>query len=336
MFGLETVIQNSLPAAIICMAACFVLLFKCADLFVDAAVGIAEHLRIPRLVIGLVLVSLATTAPELAVSITAALRGIPEIALGNAIGSVLCDDGLALGLAGVVAAGPIAVMPSVFRGAARFLLALSAILVLFTLPDATLGRAEGAVLLVLFAGYTVWLIRQQRREPPPAGLVPAHTRHRLLVLAGMFCAALVGIIICGELVITAAVTIARAANISESVIALTLVAFGTSVPEIATCISAARKGEGAIAVGNILGADIMNICWVAGASALAHPLVLSAADIRFMLPSLCIMVLVMLGLLRHGHCLTRTKGCVLLLLYAVYLTAAALLLPTAKLAASVP
>lgn len=301
----------------------FIVLAKCADLFVDASVGIANRFQVPKLVIGIVLVSLATTAPELSVSLMSALRGQPEMALGNAVGSVICDDGLALAFAGVLAAAPIAIMPNVLRTSGFFLLLVEMLAFTFVAFDGALERVEGAMLVGLFAAYLFFLYRQHKqgrfKEGLDAGGTAAGTEKSVLRLSLIFAAALAGIILASEFIITSATAIARSFGIPEAVIALTLVAFGTSIPEVATCIVAARKKEGAIAVGNILGADIMNICWVAGASAIANDLVLSRKQIFFMFPSMFVIVGAMLIMLRMGYRLTRRKGLILFALYIAYL-----------------
>jgi len=322
MGAIEHYIQSNVFTAWGVIILSFVVLFKSADIFVEASVGLAERFRVPRLVIGIVLVSLATTAPELTVSLMAALRGNPEIALGNAIGSVICDDGLALGLAGVCTVAPIVIVPSVLKSSGVFLIAIQLITFLFVARDFTLERWEGVVLVMLFAGYICFLFRQHARGELREAAVPDVGKKRrasAVKLLILFICALAGIIVASEFVITSAITIARSFHISEGVIALTLVALGTSVPEVATCITAARKGEGAIAVGNILGADIMNICWVAGASAIAHDLTLGKKDIMFMFPSMFIIVGVMLVMLRMGYTHSRSKGLILFCLYLCYL-----------------
>ncbi len=320
MAGIEYYIQTNLTVAWVAITVSFVILFKCADIFVDSSVALANRFRIPKLIIGILLVSLATTAPELSVSLMAALRGSPEMALGNAIGSVICDDGLALGLAGIVSVAPVAVIPSVLKSSGIFLIVISIIIFLFVVFDQTLSRWEGVMLVLMFAGYMAFLFRQAKRGGFPDEPESGHEDVSMIKLVVVFVFALAGIIAASEFIITSATTIALSFNISEAVIALTLVAFGTSVPEIATCITAARKGEGAIAVGNILGADIMNICWVAGASAIANDLTISSRDIAFMFPSMFVIVGTMLFLLRLGYSLTRVKGLILFGLYILYLT----------------
>jgi len=323
MEAIQTTIQTNLILAWVVIIVAFAALAKCADLFVDTSVGIADRLKVPKLVIGIVLVSLATTAPELSVSLISALRGHPQMALGNAIGSVICDDGLALGLAGLLSVAPITVMPMVLRSSGFFLLLVEILAFVFVAFDGVLERAEGAMLVGLFAAYLFFLYRQHKQGRFRDGLdavePAAGAKKSLLRLSLFFVLALVGIIAASEFVITSATAIARSFGIPEAVIALTLVAFGTSIPEVATCIVAARKKEGALAVGNILGADIMNICWVAGASSIANDLALSAKQIFFMFPAMFVIVGVMLTMLRTGYKLTRKKGIVLLGLYVIYL-----------------
>jgi len=323
MNGIEHYIQTNIFTAWIVISVSFVILFKCAEIFVESSVDLASRFRIPKLVIGIVLVSLATTAPEFSVSFIAALRGNPEIALGNAVGSVICDDGLALALLGVLSLSPIVIIPSVFNIAGMFLIAVEIIAFLFVVFDYTLNRWEGIVLVALFASYMMFLFRQHKRGAFEDEISLPETGKRKEVSAvklfTLFMIAIVGIIFSSNFIVTSTTTIARFFHISESIIAMTLVAFGTSVPEIATCIVAARKGEGAIAVGNILGADIMNICWVAGASAIVNNLSVERKDILFMFPSMFIIVGIMLFLLRMNYTLTPKKGIILLGLYMLYL-----------------
>lgn len=331
MNAIEHYIQTNLFAAWVVISVSFVLLFKCAEFFLESSVALASRFRIPKLVIGIVLVSLATTAPELSVSFIAALRGNPEIALGNAVGSVICDDGLALALLGILSISPIAIIPSVLKGAGVFLIAIEIIAFLFVVFDYTLNRWEGMVLVALFASYMVFLFRQHKRgdfeDEISLHEIEDGKDVSVVKLFTPFILALAGIIFSSGFIITSATTIARSFHISEAIIAMTLVAFGTSVPEIATCIVAARKGEGAIAVGNILGADIMNICWVSGASAIANNLILGRKDIFFMFPSMFIIVGAMLCMLRLGYSLTRNNGLILLSLYVLYLISFFILFP---------
>ncbi len=310
----------------------FAVLARSASLFVEGAVGLARRLRIPTLVVGIVLVSLATTAPELSVSLVSALRGKPEMALGNAMGSVICDDGLAMGLCGLMTVSVIVLDPIILKTSGVFLILVQALLFLFVVYDATLNRWEGAVLVALFVAYMAFLFRMHRQgrfRETAAAEAALHTGANMggRRMTAYFVVGLAGIVLASEFIVTSASAIAKSFGLSDAVIAMTLVALGTSIPEVATCVTAARKGQGAMAVGNILGADIMNICWVAGASAIANPLTLSRQEIAFMFPAMFVIVAAMLILLRIGYNLNRVKGAVLLALYAAYLAVFFLVFP---------
>jgi cation:H+ antiporter len=301
----------------------FVILAKSADVFVDCAVDLAYALKIPKLIIGIVLVSLATTAPELSVSFISAIRGKPQMALGNAVGSVICNGGLALGLTGFFALAAIHITPTVLRLSGSFLILVQIVLFLFILPDLVLTRPEGLILVVLFVFYTYLLLTGAKRGKFPLDEdfsdAKKLLKYSMPVICLIFTAALAGIILASEMIVSSATVIAKSFGIPEAVIAMTLVALGTSIPEVATCVVAAKKGHGAVAVGNILGANIMNICWVAGASAMANDLAISRKEFNFMFPAMFAVMAVMLGLLWHKKRITRKKSAVLLTLYALYI-----------------
>lgn len=303
------------------LAVAFAVLAKCADLFVDSAVGIAEHLQLPKFVIGIVLVSVATTAPELSVSMMAALKGSPEMALGNAIGSIICNCGIALAVCGIFSKAPVPVLKHVFRTAGGLLVFTGILCALFVAMDGTLSRWEGGVLLTCFVAYLGLLLWQYRKGHMVEAIEAeiAETSKSAFALALLFVVGLGGVILSSKFVVVSSVTIAAWMGVPEAVIALTLVALGTSIPEVATSVVAAIKGQGALSVGNILGANIMNICWVAGASAVANPLFLSDREIRFMFPAMFIMVAVTLLVLHTRSALSRREGGVLLFVYAVYI-----------------
>lgn len=323
MHFINDIVQNNIFAAWIVLIVSFFILTKSADIFVDCAVDLACAFKVPKLIIGIVLVSLATTTPELSVSMISALRGQPDMAMGNAIGSVICDDGLALGLAGLLTVGAIHVTPSILKLSGGFLFFVQFILFAFIFPDLTLNRIEGAAMVLLFAFYIYLLIIGHKRGSFPMDQELADAakllKHGTGIIILLFIAAIAGIIIASDFIVTSATAIAVSFGIPESIIALTLVALGTSIPEVATCIVAVRKGHGAVAVGNIIGADIMNICWVAGASAVANDLTLGRREFNFMFPAMFIIVTAMLGMLWARKRLTRRKGIILLALYAAYI-----------------
>ena len=302
------------------MVLSFVLLAKCADYLVEGAIDIARYLRAPPILIGIVIVGIGTTSPELAVSVTAALKGSPEVALGNAVGSVIYDDGLALPMAALFATTAIAIDRIVLRSAAIFLITVD-LVAWYMAFDGTLARVEGGALVGLFVLYLLYSFWEQKRRPSTETEEEDVPLRSLWMVALLFGGGLAGVVVSSHFIVEATPVVAIALGLPDVVIGLVVVALGTSIPEIATCIVAARKGQGALAVGNILGADILNICWIAGASALANPLVVPADVVNFMFPWMLVVVLTMLGLMRFGYELNRWKGLVLLVLCIAYLIA---------------
>jgi len=331
MNGVDTYISGHVWLAWLILPAAFALLARSADVFVESSVALARRFRIPKLVIGIVLVSFATTAPELSVSLMAALADRPEMALGNAVGSVICNAGLGLALAALLAPAAIPVLPIVLRTSGIFSLCIGALIFLFVIFDNSLSGWEGLVLLVFYGGYMVRLYRMHRagqmKEPLPGGGEAVVEDLSLIRTGVSFVLGLGGIILASRFIVVSATTIARSLGVPESIIALTLVALGTSIPEVATCVTASRKGHGAVAVGNIIGANILNICWVAGASSLANTLTVGRREVSFMFPVMLVMMLAMLLLVRRGHDLRRSDGAVLLALYIAYLALTVLLFP---------
>ena len=303
---------------------CFAVLTKCANWFVDGAIGIAEYLNVPKMLIGIVLMSLATTSPELAVSVMSAFEGKPEIALGNAVGSVIVDDGVALGLGALLAPAAIGINPYLLKTTGIFLIVVDVVAYAMAF-DGTLGRLEGGVLVTLFVIYTTFAYVTRKRSQESETLEELAEIEDSIAGKGLgglifwFCLGLFGVLIASHFIVDSATVIASFFEVSEAVIALTVVAIGTSLPEIATAVTSARRGYGELMVGNILGADILNICWIAGASALVNPLVVPARIIHFSFPAMLIIVVAMLAMMRTRHQLARGEGVFLLVLYAIYL-----------------
>ncbi len=305
-----------------------VILWKCADWFVEGAVGIAERLHVPHMFVGLVLVSIATTSPELMASLLAALQGKPAMALGNAVGSVAIDASVALGLGAAVAAVPLVADRQIFRTSAIVLVTVLVLCFLMTL-DGTLSGWEGGVLFAIYVGYVVVSYRQMRRRQQTErihdealeeieALIGQMTVFRIVLF---FFGGFAGVLLGSMLLVRGAVGIAEGMGLSDVVVGMIVVAVGTSTPEIATCVASALKRQSGIGVGNIIGADILNICWVAGVSSMAHPLSATRHEVLVMFPGCLIIVLCMLALLRHKYRLTRWKGLALLFLYVAYVSA---------------
>jgi len=320
---IHSIIASNIWLAWVVLVAAFALLAKSADMFVDSSVAISTKMHLPKLVIGIVLVSFATTAPELSVSLTSAVRGRTAISMGNAVGSVICNTGLALAMCAAVSASAIRVIPHVLRDAGGVFMGVAVLCFLFMVGDCELDRWEGAVLASVFCVYLAYIFIQHRRGVLKDDVEVETDEHAMHMpmwqLAMLFVLGLTGIIVASTFIVTSATTIARWFRIPDAIIAVTLVAFGTSIPEVATSITAARKRHGAIAIGNILGANIMNVCWVAGASGVVNPLVVSRKELMFMFPWMLGIMLTALLMMRANYRFSKRQGIVLAVLYAAYL-----------------
>ncbi len=312
-----------------------VLLIKGGDWFVDGATGIAHRFGLPELLIGATVVSIGTTLPEVMVSATSALGGHGEIAYGNAIGSIICNTAL-------IAALTVAIRPGkVDRRALKlpviFFFGAAAIYVSVAYIFGTFSRITGAVLLTIFVCYIVLSVLQVRKQTLCAGAdAPSVTEQAdgagtpsnkklikdiILLLIG---AALIAV--GADLLVDNGTIIAEKLGVPESVIALTFVALGTSLPELVTAITALVKGHSALSLGNIIGANLFNLVLVAGVSTLLSPFALPVSktlagvnaslviDIPVML---CVMVILVVPALIRGK-LSRLQGISLLAVYAAF------------------
>lgn len=256
---------------ILILAAGFVLLVKGADWFVDGASAIAEKLRIPPLIIGLTIVAMGTSAPEAAVSISAALKGNADITIGNIVGSNILNILIILGLSAAIA--PLAVEQSTIRRDMPFLLGISLLLIVQGW-DGSITRFDGLIMMILFTTYLIFLLVRARRQPQQDSI---NAGQRSLWQIPLTAIGLTAIVIGSNLAVDAACTIARLLGISERLIGLTIVALGTSLPELFTSVIAARKGNADIAIGNIVGSNVFNILFVVGLSAVIVPVPFAAA-----------------------------------------------------------
>jgi len=307
----------------------FAILFKSAGFFVEGASGIARVLNISKMVAGIVFVGMATTAPEFGASVIAAILGHPEIALGNAIGSVICDDGVALALAAVVAPTAILINCRILKTAGLFLISID-ILAYVLARNGTIGRMEGVLFLIILCLYFIFMLRKPRynvrkddKEEDGLSVKEENLSASKLALLKkpilLFSVGIIGVILTCRVVIWASVNIAEHFSISKAIIGLTIIAIGTSLPEISTCVTAALKGEGEIAVGNIIGADILNVLWIIGVSSIANPIKVELKIINFAFPFMILIVITMLVAMRIGCRLGKAKGFILFGLYVVYL-----------------
>ncbi len=296
-----------------------VVLYGGAEGLVRGSSALALRLGLSPLVVGLTVVAFGTSSPELAVSLKATLAGQGDIALGNIVGSNIANVALILGLCAVVK--PLRVAAQVVRWDAPLMLG-SSVLFAALLADGALSRAEGGLLFAGIAAYTAFSVRLARLEPSAAvqeefaeGL-PAAPRsfwaEVALVVLGLAC-----LVVGGRLLVTGAVAVARGFELSEAFIGLTVVAVGTSLPELATSLVAAVRGEADIAVGNVVGSNIFNVLGVAGLASLVHPI--RAAGVSW--PDLGVMIAVAavsLPMIWTGYRVSRGEGFALCLGYGGY------------------
>lgn len=289
----------------------FVLLVKGADWFVDGASGIAAKLHIPQLVIGLTIVAMGTSAPEAAVSISAALKGSADITIGNIVGSNILNILIILGLASAIV--PIAVAKSTIRVDIPFMLAITGVLLVLGW-DQTITFTDGLIMLVLFAGYLGYMLYMAKKGGEEGDEIRDLTLWQALLYTVL---GLVLIVWGANIAVDAATALARIFGLSERFIGLTVVALGTSLPELFTSVTAARKGNADIAIGNIVGSNIFNILFVVGLSAMIVPVPFTPNFRIDTIVAIAAGVMLLLCSLRQKR-LVRWHGFAMLLAYGAY------------------
>ena len=298
----------------------FALLVKGADIFVDGASSVAKKMRIPAFVIGLTIVAFGTSAPELAVSITAAMKGSNDIAIGNVVGSNIFNTLVVLGASAAIT--PIAVEKGMIKRdyplsifAAVLLAVLAMDTIFFKASAMSLGRVDGIILLIAFAGFMYMTVKaglDNRTEEEEEGKAMSVVKALIFIVLG-----LAGIVIGGDVSVEAAKEIARSFGLSEALIGLTIVACGTSLPELVTSVIAARKGESDIAVGNVIGSNIFNIFLILGTSATILPMTVSNTYL-YDIGMLCaVMILTYLPIAKTKK-VSRGMGIAMVLVYVAY------------------
>lgn len=248
-----------------------------ADRLTDGASSLARRMDVPEIVIGLTIVAAGTSAPELFVSVASALKGTPDLAVGNVVGSNIMNTLLIVGVTAVVA--PMAIARTTVRKDIPFTVMSSALLIVLcldgfgrlTLSGNMIGRIDGLILLLAFAVFMTYTLRMAKRGQVTAGSqtqAPMPVWRGLLwVLIGLAC-----LVFGSNLFVDSASAVARQLKVSDSIIGLTIVAGGTSLPELATSVVAARKGQSAIAIGNVIGSNVFNILLILGLTAVISPM----------------------------------------------------------------
>jgi cation:H+ antiporter len=297
-----------------------VILYLGANSLVKGAGSLAERLGVSSLVVGLTVVAFGTSTPELIVSVQATLDGFGGISIGNVIGSNVANIGLILGLSALIF--PLKAQMQLIRFDTPVMIFATLLFLVFFL-DNTVGRIEGMVFLLAIIGYSVFNVIKSRQEHQKKVImefddtIPKQTRHWALDV--LFIAlGLAGLIIGSEILVKNAVDLARLLGMSEAVIGLTIVAIGTSTPELATSIVAAVKKQPDIAIGNVIGSNIFNIFGILGVASLVKPI--STPDIN--LVDMLVMIalsLLLLPFIKTGFTLRRWEGALLLAVYVGYM-----------------
>ncbi len=304
-----------------------VLLTICADWLTKGCVGMAARFRVPEFVVGLTVMAVGTSCPELTVSVMSALKGSSEMAIGNVTGSNIFNILIILGICALLK--PIAVSKENIRRdipmciAASLLLWVTTADVMFgTGAEGTIGRVEGIIFLLLYVAVIWYSIRSAKQDTPDLAAAPEPQEENLMPwwkVIGFIIVGLAGLIYGGNMCLNSATAIARAWGVSEAIIAITIVAAGTSLPELASSISAIISKKPSLALGNIIGSNIANILLILGASSTIKPLTMgniTPLDIYMVVGSAA--VLLLSAVLIGKRKITRLEGALYLAIYVAY------------------
>lgn len=298
------------------LTAGFILLIKGADWFVEGASKIADHFHIPQIIIGLTIVAFGTSAPEAAVGITAGLKGNSGIVLGNVLGSNVINILLILGITACIT--PLAIQTSTLYFEVPFVVLISAVTLFLGYSGGAIGLIEGLILWGFFVIFFLYLIQLAKKgQGPVEEVAKAEAGDSVPKLIFFTLLGLIAIVAGSDLTVDSATAIANYFKIDERFIGLTIVAFGTSLPELITSVTASLKGKNDIAIGNIIGSNIFNLLFVLGTTAVIAPV---AFQPSFLLDGiLCIGSAALLFLcVFRKKCLNRMGGILMLLVYGVY------------------
>ena len=312
----------------------FAALIKGADMFVDGSSGLARTFRVPSVIIGLTIVAMGTSAPELAVSTSAAIQGSNEIAISNVVGSNMCNLLVVLGVCAVIKS--MDVDSNIMKRDYPLSVGLTALLLAFAGGTAIfsgklfhmemeanagiISRFAAIVLLIIFVSYIIYLIWDARKHPVDEENLPTMPVWKSLIFIIIGIACIIG---GGQAVVFSAKEIARIVGMSETLIGLTIVAVGTSLPELVTSVVASKKGENGMAVGNVVGSNIFNILFILGVSAAIRPISVNAASGYDLMILLAVSILTLL-LIGRSRRLSKKEGVFMVGVYVAYMVFAAL------------
>lgn len=296
-----------------------------ADRLTDGAVGVAEKLRIPQIVIGLTIVAIGTSMPEMCVSLVSALKGTPDLAVGNVVGSNIFNSMLIVGIAALVC--PMAILPATVRKDIPFAMVASVVLTMMCL-DFQISRLDAAVLFGMFLVFMYITLKSAKegkgQDEQNAGAETETTEQQATVMPGwkaalLIVVGLVCLILGSNIFVEGASAVAKALKVSDAVIGLTVVAVGTSLPELATTVVSARKGNSGIAIGNVLGSNVFNILLILGVTGLISPM--SIMGITTIDLSMLVGSMVLLWLFSFTkYTIERWEGILLTAIFLGYMT----------------
>lgn len=302
---------------ILMIVAGVVLVLWGADRLTDGAVALAERMEIPQIVIGLTIVALGTSAPEFCVSLVSALKGTADLAVGNVVGSNIFNAMLIVGVAAMVA--PMTILPSTVRKDVPVALLASVALTVMVLTDGNLSRVDAALLFVGFLAFMWVTLRGAKGSHANEQEQAAPRGYSVLKSVGLLVLGLACLVVGSNIFVDGATSVAQTLGVSEAVIGLTIVAGGTSLPELATSVVAARKGNSGIAIGNVLGSNVLNILLILGAAGLICPMQvqgITLVDFAMMTGSVLLLWLFSYTKLT----VARWEGAVLTVLFLGYMT----------------
>lgn len=302
----------------------FVFLIKGADFLVEGSSNIAKKFHIPEIIIGLTIVSIGTSMPELFVSTTSSINGYSDMSIGNIIGSNLCNLLLILGLSAMI-------RPIKFQRETRLIempmcLVITIIFMIFCNTSGTIQKSEAIILIILFIMFIIYTIimgKKGEQFDKDRAIVEIQIENKPISMIKSIIFIILGIIglkIGGDLTVENSLVIARQFNVSEKVIGLTILAIGTSLPELVTSVTAAIKGNSDIAIGNIIGSNIFNILFIIGISALISPLAYNFTyNIQMTILIIAMLVLALFPVIPPKNEMSRFNGVIYLMLYLIYM-----------------
>lgn len=292
----------------------FALLIKGADFFVEGSSSVAKLLKVPSVIIGLTIVAMGTSAPEAAVSITAGMAGSNAIALGNVIGSNIFNLMIVLGVCALF--HPVPVEKSFIKRDYPIAIASAVLLLIFGLTGNEINRVEGLIMLALFIAFLITMVVSalKNREEADEEIKVLSPVMSLVYIVGGLAAVVLG----GDMVVDNATLIAQSLGLSENFIALTIVAMGTSLPELVTSVVAAKKGEVGLAVGNVVGSNIFNILLILGVSCALTPIAFSMESLIDIIVCIVVHFIMYVFSITSKH-INRKEGIAAIAIYAAYL-----------------